>query len=156
MAIDLGDKDMVGRIVADQSLSVARELSAYKSAPARSSDMLQAHLQAPWVPNLITVLISPLMPTLRAYLRMSMARMDGRIWYFPSFLWWSAHARAAHAPDGTGCDIEAHKRQLLPGMAGAQFLVGHLLKDGQIRILAEEDFKTEQDWFKHNFPEPGR
>jgi hypothetical protein len=80
---------------------------------------------------------------MRSCLKMSVVRVDNRVWYFPSFHWWRAHARMLHGPDGMACDVAAHVEALTDGSPKALFQVADLMKDGTLHVLGIEDFEAE-------------
>lgn len=148
MSLEIPD---LARILPELRASVEADILADTSAPAATLELFRLHWEKPWVPNFLTSLISPLKPTLRTYLKLSVLRHDGRIWYIPSVAWWRMHARSLHAPEGAGCLVAAHVYQLCESATMPLFLYADILQDGRFRVLGEDDFKIEAGYWKANF-----
>lgn len=150
MQLDPSDTKFMDRVIADLSRDIVEEVRDHHRAPAAALSMLSRHLSKPWVPGFWTILISPIMPTLRSYLKLSVMRASGRVWYFPSAEWWVSHARTAHHPDGSGCDVDAHVAYLTEGGKDSEFLYANLLRDSRLQVCGQEDFKAECEWWTRN------
>lgn len=111
--------------------------------PQSVKTMIYLHLQKPWVPNFLAVIIAPMNQGLDAYLGRPVLERSGLTFYYPSLEWWFAHARTSHPPEGEGCDAQAHQDFLTQTGASAEFVYANVLKSGDIEILERPDFDAE-------------
>lgn len=153
------DHDDLAKVLPEIRAHVETDIAHDEHAPAGTLALFRTHWEKPWVPNFLASLVSPLRPTLRSYLKLSVFRHDGRVWYIPSANWWRSHTMEAHGPDGFGCDVNQHMAKLTDTGEKAHFTYADLLLDGRLRILGEDDFKIEAGYWKANFaqkePEEG-
>ncbi len=143
-------RDILEKAIDDVAEQVMQEIADDFAAMPDTAEVARLHMAKPWVPNFWASLVSPLKPTSRAFLKLSVLRQDGRVWYLPSFLWWRNHTRHAHL-GGPGCSVEAHETMLTEGPE-AMVLYADLLKDQSLRVLGRRDFEMEAAWWGGNFP----
>jgi hypothetical protein len=149
------DSKYLAHAAADLKRDIVEEIAADKSAPAYTLEMARILLESPWVPDFLMPLVTPIRANMRGLLKMSVIRVDDRIWYFPGFNWWRTHARMCHGPaeglgDGSCCNVANHLKYLTEESKYANFLQAHILKDGRLHVLGEEDFKLEEEFWKAN------
>jgi hypothetical protein len=141
------DSNQLAQAATDLKRDVLEDIAGDPNCPLHTLEMTRILLESPWVPDFLMPLVSPIRSNVRALLKMSVIRVADRVWYFPSFHWWRAHARLFHKPDGSGCDFQAHLKYLTDDPSTMQ---GYLLKDGTVHILDEADLKAEDDYWKAN------
>jgi hypothetical protein len=146
------DHDDLAKVLDELKVNMLADIAQDQNAPSVTPELFKMHWEKPWVPNFLACLISPLRPTLRSYLKLSVIRANGHVWYIPSANWWRAHTMEAHGPDGYGCDVDEHVKKLTDIGEKAHFLYADLLRDGRLRVLGEDDFKIEAGYWKANFP----
>ena len=137
------DATQLAQAAIDLKRDVLEDIAGDAAAPPYTVAVARVLLEKPWVPNFLMPLISPLRSMMRSCLKMSVIRIDNRVWYFPSFHWWRAHARQLHGLDGMACDVAAHVEALTQGSPKALFQVADLMKDGTMHVLGVEDFEAE-------------
>jgi hypothetical protein len=137
------DTTQLAQAALDVKRDVLADIAGDTAAPAHTASVTRILLEKPWVPDFLMPLISPLRSTLRAMLKMSVMRVDNRVWYFPSFHWWRGHARLLHGEDGSDCNVSKHVLTLTDASQESLFLMADLMKDGTLKILGEEDYKIE-------------
>lgn len=144
------DSKQLALAASDLKRIVLEEIAGDQAAPAHTAAVARLLMEKPWVPDFLMPLISPLRSAMRSYLKMSVVRVEARVWYFPSFHWWRNHARSLHGEDGSGCDVSAHVAALTEGSPDAIFKAGDLMKDGSVRVLGAPDFAAEAlNWDKY-------
>lgn len=120
------------------------ELMRDGSLPLPVRRMINVHLEKPWIPGFWTVALRAVKPGSERYLDFPIGvSEDGTPWYFPSRLWWLAHAQASHPPDGSGCDAEVHAKFLSQEGTVHEFDYAAVLGDGTLKILGSADFSME-------------
>jgi hypothetical protein len=141
------DEKQLAQAAIDLKRDVLEDIAGDAAAPACTLEMARILLESPWVQDFLMPLVSPVRSNVRALLKMSVIRVQDRVWYFPSYHWWRAHARLFHGPDGSGCDFQAHVKYLSDDPSTIQ---ANLLKDGTVHRLTEEDLRMETDYWKAN------
>lgn len=131
------------------------ELMRDVTLPLSVRGMISVHLETAWIPDFWTVAIRAVKPGSERYLDFPIGYAeDGTSWYFPSRLWWLAHAQASHPPDGSGCDVEVHTKFLSREGEVHEFDYAAVLSDRTLKILAGVDFARECFFWKHAFQAP--
>ena len=129
----------------------AVEALAQRAVDEAGARMILLHTQKPWIPDFLTSALSPLRGGLSPFFKEELFEIGGRHWFYPSTLWWKAHAKASHPPDGSGCDSLVHTAFLSREGKNAEFLYSAILRDGRIIVLGGEDFLVECAFWKKNF-----
>src|SRR5262245_48881671 len=105
------------------------EVAAAPGSSLAIVTLVNAHFRKPWVPGHRTVLLRPLTSGLDKFFKVPVDTDDGLDWYFPSSVWWMAHARASHPPRGLGCSVRVHVDFLTAGGRRGEFAYASLLKN---------------------------
>lgn len=113
--------------------------------------MVALHQAKPWIPGYIGSVILPIHKGGAKWVKGKMFTADGHDWYYPSTLWWKAHAHTSHPPDGSGCNPGVHAAFLTGTGKNAEFLYGALIRKRGLHILQAEDFLVECAWWGKNF-----
>lgn len=123
------------------------EISA-SALPQSVKTAIYMHLVKPWVPSFLSVAISPLRAGLEQFLKRGVFGHEGLTFYYPTAAWWEAHTRGpVHAPEGAGCDVDAHVDYFTAGGASPEFVYANVLKDGSFYVLDRADFDLECAFF---------
>lgn len=128
------NKDAWRMISADGSISQPVKTSIY------------FHILYPWLPNFLSIAISPLRKGLDEFLLRPAFEWQGVTWYFPSTHWWLTHADVSHE-GGVGCNVEAHAEILTRQGGQSEFAYAVVTKDGNVRVLERPDFEEECSFF---------
>lgn len=118
----------------------------------REWQMAWCHFRKPWVSGFRTVAIRPTKTGSGEYLDIALCRALDSVWYFPSVIWWKAHAKTSHPPDGSGCSIEAHTKFLTEEGTVHEFDYANILWNGNLVVLGRPDFVVECKWWEREFP----
>jgi hypothetical protein len=145
------DSRQLAQAAVDLKRHVLEEIAGDPAAPAHTAAVARLLMEKPWVPGFLMPLISPLRSAMRSYLKMSVVRVEARVWYFPSFHWWRNHARTLHGDDGSACDVSAHVAALTEGSPDALFKAADLLEDGSVKVLGAPDFAAEALHWDENY-----
>lgn len=113
------------------------------SIPQTVKTMIYMHVTAPWIPNFVGYIITPLHDGLDGFLGKPVVEYGPSTWYQPSMAWWMAHAERSHPPKGEGCDAGVHSSFLTAEGENAEFGYAAMLKDGTVLVLGPEDFDVE-------------
>lgn len=124
------------------------EISRDPSLPQSIKTMVYLHITKRWIPSFLSVAIAPLKPGLDRFLSRAVFEYDGLTYYFPSREWWTTHATVSHPPDGSGCDVWAHKAFLTPQGQFGEFSYVSVLRDGSVEVLDQSDFELECAFFE--------
>lgn len=123
-----------------------------ETLPLSVRGMINVHLEKPWIPEFWSAAIrAPKLGSERYFDFPIGFAEDGTSWFFPSRLWWLAHAQASHPPDGSGCSVEIHTKFLSSEGAVHEFDYATVLKDGTLKILGAADFARECFFWQHAF-----
>lgn len=139
------------RATYDRIQHFVRKMAADPSLPAATRRMIQLHLSKPWVPGFFAVAIRPVERGLEEYLGFPIVRALGTDWYFPSRVWWLAHARTSHGPDGSGCNPDVHTRFLSAEGTDHEFDYANILRNGSLVILDRRAFEQECAYWQRAF-----
>lgn len=127
------------------------------SLPPSVRGMINVHLGKPWIPNFWSVALRAVKPGSERYLDFPIGYAeDNTSWFFPSRLWWLAHAQTSHPPIGLGCDADAHTQFLAREGSGHEFDYASVLTDGQLNILGPADFALECAFWMRAFGSPSQ
>lgn len=135
----------------DLAAKAIAEVAAVRGAKPETIRMVELHLSKPWLRNYKAMLLSPLRPNMDRWFKVPVLKAGGRIWYYPSTFWWTVHAKAAHPPNGAGCDPAIHARFLTESGAASEFAYATLFEDKSLDVLGARDFETECAWWEANF-----
>lgn len=126
-----------------------------ETLPLSVRSMINVHLTKPWIPGFWSVAIRAPKPGSESYLDFPMGLAeDGTAWFFPSRLWWLAHAAASHPPDGSGCDAAVHSKFLSSAGTAHEFDYATVFVDGTLKVLEAPDFAQECYFWQRAFSAP--
>jgi hypothetical protein len=122
---------------------VWRAVSADPGIPQTMKLMVYLHITKPWIPDYLSLAISPLREGLGEYLGRPVFHWAGMTFYYPSARWWQSHGERSHPPQGAGCDAGVHEQFLTAEGPDGEFVYAAVLKSGDIKVLDRGDFDAE-------------
>lgn len=142
----------IARIASDLLQERRQSFLRDASLPLTVRGMINVHIESAWIPDFWTVAIRAAKSDSNRYLDFPIGfAEDGTSWFFPSRVWWIAHAEASHPSSGTGCDVEAHAKLLTSTGPDHMFDYATVTRDGRLDVLAREGFVEECAWWTRAF-----